>query len=64
MNGSSPVWIKSSYSGGDSPDCVEVAALSNGRAVRDSKDPHGPMLMISSAQWAAFTTGARSGAFG
>ena len=33
-------WIKSSYSGGQSTNCVEIAALPNGgRAVRDSKNP-------------------------
>jgi len=47
------VWRKSSYSGsGDQ--CVEVTALSAGRrAVRDSKDPGGPALVLS-------TTGLRS----
>ncbi|MBO2445809.1 DUF397 domain-containing protein [Actinomadura barringtoniae] len=44
-------WRKSSHSGsGDQ--CVEVAALpGNGRAVRDSKDPDGPALLFSAAEW-------------
>lgn len=48
-------WRKSSHSGsGDQ--CVEVAALSGGRrAVRDSKDPGGPALLLTSAEWRAFT---------
>jgi hypothetical protein len=46
-------WIKSSYSGGQSTNCVEIAALPNGgRAVRDSKDPGGAVLLLSADQWA------------
>lgn len=45
--------------------CVEVAGLGlGGRAVRDSKDPSGPALSFSAAQWAAFTAGVRAGEFG
>ena len=45
-------WVKSSYSGGESANCVEVAALpGGGRAVRDSKDPAGAILLLSPAQW-------------
>jgi len=55
------VWRKSSYSG----DCVEVAAaLPAAVAVRDSKDPDGPKLIFTPADWAAFTTALRTGAFG
>ena len=36
-------WRKSSFSGGQGGDCVEVAELPDGgRAVRDSKDLAGP----------------------
>ncbi|RAY11838.1 DUF397 domain-containing protein [Actinomadura craniellae] len=47
-------WRKSSRSGsGDQ--CVEVAALPSGpRAVRDSKDPHGAVLLFTGAEWRAF----------
>ncbi|MBF6467765.1 DUF397 domain-containing protein [Nocardia beijingensis] len=56
-------WFKSSYSGGDK-ECVEVAFLSNGSvAVRDSKNPFGPVLVFSSGDWSTFTTGASRGAF-
>jgi hypothetical protein len=37
--------------------CVEVAA------VRDSKNPSGPVLAYETAQWRAFLDGARDGAF-
>lgn len=40
-------WCKSSYSGGDEPHCVELARLPDGIAVRDSKDPGGPVLLLS-----------------
>lgn len=48
-------WRKSSRSqnGGN---CVEVAPLSEAVAVRDSKDPSGPVLAVAPAAWGAFTT--------
>jgi hypothetical protein len=46
-------WRKSSHSGATDGNCVEVAALpARGRAVRDSKDPNGPVLSLSADQWA------------
>lgn len=44
-------WRKSSHSGsGDQ--CVEVAPLASGlRAVRDSKDPAGPALVLVPSAW-------------
>jgi Domain of unknown function (DUF397) len=58
------VWRKASYSNGNGGDCVEVADLDGGaRAVRDSKDPAGPALTFTAAEWAAFTTGVRAGQF-
>ncbi len=45
--------------------CVEVADLPGGhRAVRDSKNPAGPALAFTPAEWAAFTAGVRAGEFG
>ena len=42
MDLSNATWRKSSYSGGNGGNCVEVAALpDDSRAVRDSKDPEG-----------------------
>jgi Domain of unknown function (DUF397) len=55
-------WIKSSYSGPNGDDCVEVAInLPGFVAVRDSKDPSGPMLTFSPTAWTDFLTGIRSG---
>ncbi len=48
------IWVKSSYSGSQGSECVEVAALPHGMAVRDSKDPDGPVLRFTSAEWSAF----------
>ena len=52
-------WRTSSYSGsGDQ--CVEVAALTaDTHAVRDSKDPHGPRLMLTATEWRSFIDAVR-----
>jgi len=43
--------------------CVEVARnVPNVVAVRDSKDPDGPALILSADQWAGFVARIRSGA--
>jgi hypothetical protein len=48
---------KSSYSTSQG-ECVEVALVSNGdRVIRDSKNPHGPLLHISPTGWHAFLGG-------
>jgi hypothetical protein len=48
-------WRKSSYSSGNGGNCVEVAAGGAGVvAVRDSKDPDGPALIFTPADWSAF----------
>lgn len=48
------VWFKSSYSGGNTTECVEVAHLSRNLAVRDSKRAEGPSLVFSSGAWCGF----------
>ncbi len=57
------VWRKASYSNGNGGCCVEVADLDGYRAVRDSKNPTGPALMFTAAEWGAFTAGVRAGEF-
>jgi len=54
------VWHKSSHSSQDG-NCVEVAAnLPGVVAVRDSKDPGGPVLVVTREQWLGFVTALRS----
>ena len=55
-------WRKSSRSGGNGGNCVEVARNIPGTvAVRDSKDPHGPVLTVESAGWRAFVADVKAG---
>lgn len=56
-------WRTSTHSGSNGGQCVEVAGLAAGVAVRDSKDRSGPVLLIASAGWAAFVDGVRAGEF-
>jgi len=59
------VWRKSSYSSGNGGNCVEVADLPGGGfAMRDSKNPQGPALKFTRAEWEAFLAGVRAGEFG
>ncbi|WP_369125383.1 DUF397 domain-containing protein [Catenulispora pinisilvae] len=55
-------WHKASMSdsGGN---CVQVARTTQGIAVRDSKNPDGPRLLFTDAEFTAFLHGARSGEF-
>jgi hypothetical protein len=43
--------------------CVEVASVVGKIAMRDSKDPDGPMLVYTPAEWSAFLDGAKKGEF-
>ncbi|HEY6315009.1 MAG TPA: DUF397 domain-containing protein [Streptosporangiaceae bacterium] len=48
-------WRKSSYSGGQGGNCVEVADHGNRVLVRDTKqDRNGPVLRFSPAAWRRF----------
>jgi Domain of unknown function (DUF397) len=61
---SAPVaWRKSSFSGNNGGDCVEVAFAEEGVLLRHSRNPRGPVLSFTQAEWLAFLTGARSGEF-
>jgi hypothetical protein len=57
------VWHKSTRSGTQG-NCVEVRGLADGGvAVRDSKNPEGPVLVFTAAEWDAFVGGAKDGEF-
>jgi Domain of unknown function (DUF397) len=43
--------------------CVEIASAAGKVAVRDSKDPSGPVLVYTPAEFSAFLDGAKKGEF-
>ncbi|MCX4416951.1 DUF397 domain-containing protein [[Kitasatospora] papulosa] len=47
-------WVKSSYSGAEGGECVEVAAAVAEVFVRDSKQANGPVLTVGPGAWAGF----------
>ncbi|GAA0938406.1 MULTISPECIES: DUF397 domain-containing protein [Streptomyces] len=54
-------WFKSSYSGSQGDDCVEVAVTEGAVHVRDSKDTARPGLAVSRDGWARFVRFAAHG---
>ncbi|MEV2217370.1 DUF397 domain-containing protein [Streptomyces sp. NPDC050997] len=57
-------WYKSSYSGGDQGECLEVARGHADVPVRDSKAVSGPALVFSAQRWASFVTAVKDGHIG
>lgn len=56
-------WLKSRHSG-QLGNCVEAAVLAGGDvAMRNSRDPHGPALIFTRDEMAAFLAGAKDGEF-
>ncbi|HEY8984344.1 MAG TPA: DUF397 domain-containing protein [Streptomyces sp.] len=56
-------WFKSSYSGSDQSTCVEVADVRRDFdevAIRDSKNPRGPVILLSSAPFTSLIDHLRS----
>ncbi|MFJ2177407.1 DUF397 domain-containing protein [Streptomyces sp. NPDC087851] len=57
-------WRKSSYSGSNGGECVEVAdGIAHTVPVRDSKTPEGPHLTFPHATFGAFVHAVRRGEF-
>jgi Domain of unknown function (DUF397) len=54
MDMSGAIWRKSSYSGANGGNCIEIAADARTVGVRDSKDPDGPMLAFGPNDWQRF----------
>nr|MDT0662768.1 DUF397 domain-containing protein [Micromonospora sp. DSM 115978] len=63
MNVSRLAWRKSSRSGPNCDNCVEVAIAESAIAVRDSKNPTGPALTFTRDEWSTFVGGTRGGGF-
>jgi hypothetical protein len=55
-------WRKSSYSGNNGGDCVEVGHQEAGVAVRDTKDREGSVLWFTPEAWRRFATRLKAGA--
>ncbi len=62
MDVSGVAWRKSSYSGDNGGNCVEVGTADLAVAVRDSKDPDGPRLAFTADTWRAFAEQMKAGA--
>jgi hypothetical protein len=55
-------WRKSSHSGNGGGSCVDVARnITHVVAVRDSKDPHGPVLILTPGMWRDFIADLKAG---
>jgi Domain of unknown function (DUF397) len=57
----SEVWRRSSFCANGS--CVEVAMAEGRVALRDSKDPSGPVLHFDKEAWEDFLVGSKTGMF-
>lgn len=62
-NLTSPHWRKSSHSGDTGGECVEVAALAPAIGIRDSKNPHGPVLLLPGTHWKTLTRRIKDGQY-
>jgi uncharacterized protein DUF397 len=58
---STPTWRRSRRC--DTNHCVEAALVGDRVAIRDSKDPNGPVLRFSIDEWASFVAGLKEGDF-
>jgi len=55
-------WVKAQASTHNGA-CVEIASAAGKIAMRDSKDPGGPILVYTITEFSAFLDGARNGEF-
>jgi hypothetical protein len=56
-------WKKTTRTQFEGENCVEVAFVDQAIAVRDARDPDGPALIFTVAEWEAFLGGAKDGEF-
>ncbi len=59
-----PHWRKSTRSGTQGGDCVEVAVTPEVTAIRDSKDRNGADLRVPASSWKSFLSRVRAGRYG
>jgi hypothetical protein len=57
-----PAWRKAQRSVGNGA-CVELARVNGMVAMRNSRDPDGPVLFYTPAEWHAFVREAKAGEF-
>ncbi|GGU84815.1 hypothetical protein GCM10010275_19900 [Streptomyces litmocidini] len=57
-------WRKSSYSGDNGGERIEIAGLTAHIAIRDSKNPEGPAFLAAPAAFTAFVSAAVEGRIG
>jgi hypothetical protein len=62
MDVTGAMWRKSSYSGSNGGNCIEVGTAGHAVAIRDSKDPDGPRLAFAADAWTAFAAQVKAGA--
>jgi len=55
-------WRRTSFCGIENA-CVDVAFAPTVVAMRDSKDPTGPVLLFTTTEWSAFLRGVHNGEF-
>jgi hypothetical protein len=61
MDLSAATWHKSSYSGGGGQNCVEITVLPGSVAIRDSKNPDGPVHIVSPEAFRDLINGIKHG---
>lgn len=54
MNATELAWFKSSYSGNEGGECLEIATRPETVHIRDSKNLTGPTLAVTPTTWTAF----------
>jgi hypothetical protein len=55
-----PTWCKSSFSGNGAHACIECADLGCTHAIRDSKNPVGPVLTFGQTAWQCLLAAAKA----
>ncbi|QKW10775.1 DUF397 domain-containing protein [Streptomyces sp. NA04227] len=62
-SGISLIWFKSSYSGGNETECLEVAIEAGALLLRDSKCPEEARVAVSTHSWQRFLAALDDGRF-